>query len=48
VNSVVALTRALEERVTRGKLSSLNEANVAAYLQERMTWRIVMVSLAPT
>jgi hypothetical protein len=48
VNGVVALTKALEERVIRGKLLSLNEADVAAYLQERMTWQIVVVSLTPT
>lgn len=47
-NGVIALTIALEERVTRGALSSLDETNVAAYLQERMTCRVVVVSFTYT
>jgi tyrosinase len=43
--SVVALTEALEEKVRQGRLSSMDEATVGAYLQERMTWQIVTVSV---
>jgi tyrosinase len=44
MTSVVALTEALEEKVRQGRLSSMDEAMVGAYLQERMTWQIVTVS----
>jgi tyrosinase len=43
--SVVALTEALEGKMRQGRLSSMDEATVGAYLQERMTWQIVTVSV---
>jgi tyrosinase len=47
ITGVVALTEALEEKVRNGQLASMDEATVAAYLQEKMTWQIVVVSIMP-
>jgi tyrosinase len=44
IMGVVALTEALEEEARQGHLASMDEATVAAYLQEKMTWQIVVVS----
>jgi tyrosinase len=38
-NSVVALTRALEERVKTGELASMDGDAVAAYLRAHLSWR---------
>jgi tyrosinase len=45
VMSVVALTEALEEKVKWSQLSGMDDATVGAYLQEKMTWQIVTVSI---
>jgi tyrosinase len=43
-NGVVALTRALEDRVQAGALSGLDEKTVGEYLNREMSWRISTVS----
>jgi tyrosinase len=45
IMGVVALTEALEEKARQGHLASMDEATVAAYLQEKMTWQIVVVNI---
>ncbi|KAH7091062.1 hypothetical protein FB567DRAFT_588966 [Paraphoma chrysanthemicola] len=39
---VVALTKALEEKARVGEVASLDEATVAPYLREHMTWKIAL------
>jgi tyrosinase len=42
-NGVVALTKALENRVRTGQLASLDENTVGEYLHDCMSWRITTV-----
>lgn len=42
-NGVVALTRALEDRLRTGQLASLDEDTVGMYLHGNMSWRITTV-----
>jgi tyrosinase len=44
-HSVIPLTPALEAQARRGKLRSLNERDVAAYLKRHLRWRVVKVWL---
>jgi hypothetical protein len=44
MNSVVALTSTLEEKMEMGELLSFDEVAVGAYLQDKLTWRLVGVS----
>jgi hypothetical protein len=45
IAGVVALTEALEDEVRQGKLASMDEVDVAAYLRKKMTWRAEVVCL---
>lgn len=40
---VIALTKALENKVRLGHLASMGEMDVTAYLHEKMTWRVALV-----
>ncbi|KAJ4318448.1 hypothetical protein N0V94_004403 [Neodidymelliopsis sp. IMI 364377] len=40
-NGVVALTKALEDRLRTGQLASLDETAVGEYLRQNMTWKII-------
>jgi tyrosinase len=42
-NGVVALTKALEDRLRTGQLASLDETAVGEYLRQNMTWKITTV-----
>jgi tyrosinase len=42
-NGVVALTKALEDRMAAGELSGLDEKTVGEYLNREMSWRISTV-----
>lgn len=44
MTGVVALTKALEDKVGLGHLASMDEVAVTAYLQDKMTWRLALVS----
>lgn len=46
-NGVVALTKALEDRLRTGQLSSLDEDTVGQYLHDNMSWRITTVRYEP-
>jgi tyrosinase len=44
-NGAVALTKALEERMRKGDLESMDEVTVGAYLQEKLAWKLVGVGV---